>query len=294
MDTVQHEEDLSKWFSTYGLITAERILGKYHINLKHEVLLAAVKNSKSFFNRLLHIPLKHVLNGIVLQQGNDFHVYAQKLFIDYLLSGDSHAEEGAPGGGTRDALEEERVALVALGEQYNQLTLAQDTLIASSQSVFIKITQDWNSALEAAVKTIAANLKSQGTEASPNMITSAVYYAVAHCSLSDMQSNDMKLAFIDAMNVVLKANLNADTKEKMLSSFEPLFSIASNFEVSLNEFYEQTQDINHQARSIRTQFYDTILRVIDLIKLLPEYKLDPEQDSINRGALDFDKSIGGD
>ena len=38
-------------------------------------------------------------------------------------------------------------------------------------------------------------------------------------------------------------------------------------------------EISQQANSFRNQFYETIIRVIELIKLLPEYKIDPEQDA---------------
>ena len=89
MDGEKADNELSQWFSTYGVITAERILGNYKINLAHTDLVGAIKSPFSFYHRLLQVPLKNVLNGIVLQQANDYHIYAQKLFIDYLLSGES-------------------------------------------------------------------------------------------------------------------------------------------------------------------------------------------------------------
>ena len=51
-------------------------------------------------------------------------------------------------------------------------------------------------------------------------------------------------------------------------------------------------EISVQARSYRSQFFDTIIRVTELMKLLPEYKIDPVQDAINRETLYFDKTIG--
>ena len=74
------DNEFSKWFSTYGLITSQRILGHYKIKLTVEELIPAIKTANSFYHILVKIPLKNVLNGIILQQANDYHVYVQKLF----------------------------------------------------------------------------------------------------------------------------------------------------------------------------------------------------------------------
>ena len=87
------ENDISQWFSTYGVITAERILGRYQIQLPQTELVAAVKNPFSFYHKLVELPIRNVLNGIVLQQANDYHIYVQKLYIDYLLSGETSKDE---------------------------------------------------------------------------------------------------------------------------------------------------------------------------------------------------------
>ena len=119
----------SQWFSTYGVITAERILGTYHIILAQTDLLAGIKNPHSFYHQMVQIPLKNVLNGIILQQANDYHIYVQKLFIDYLLSGESAKSEESQGAHTRESLESERKQLVSLGEEFNKKQLAHDSLI---------------------------------------------------------------------------------------------------------------------------------------------------------------------
>src|SRR5580704_2455101 len=100
MKEKQTADELSQWYSTYGVITAERILSTYQIALSQSDLLVAVKSPFSFYHQLLQVPLKNVLNGIVLQQANDYHVYAQKLFIDYLLSGESGKPPEAQGAQT--------------------------------------------------------------------------------------------------------------------------------------------------------------------------------------------------
>jgi hypothetical protein len=44
MSDEKKENELSSWMSTYGLITAERILERYKIRLQHEELASAMKN----------------------------------------------------------------------------------------------------------------------------------------------------------------------------------------------------------------------------------------------------------
>ncbi|HAU1956168.1 TPA: hypothetical protein F8S46_15140, partial [Legionella pneumophila] len=104
MDEIKKDDELSQWLSTYGTITAERILGRYNISLPQDEILEAINIPSSFYRHLLQIPLKNVLNGIVIQQASDYHVYAQKLLIDYLLSGESSKEPDSQGAGTRESL----------------------------------------------------------------------------------------------------------------------------------------------------------------------------------------------
>lgn len=159
MSGEKSENDLSHWFSTYGVITAERILNRYHINLAQIDLVAAVKSTFSFYHKVLQIPLRNVLNGIVLQQANDYHVYVQKLFIDYLLSGENSKDESSPGASTREALENARQQLLALGEEYHQKEGEHNHLISSSQNFLIKLSAEFNKALEKSITSITQILK---------------------------------------------------------------------------------------------------------------------------------------
>src|ERR1700733_6213863 len=129
MSEDRKEDALSAWLSTYGLITAERILERYQIRLQQKELFSVVKNPNTFYHRLLRVPLKNVLNGIIMQQVHDYQVYTQKLFVDYLLSGESEKDEESPGGMAREDLEEERNKLLKLNEGFHQLELAQNKLI---------------------------------------------------------------------------------------------------------------------------------------------------------------------
>ena len=292
MSVEKSENDLSNWFSTYGVITAERILGRYHINLTQIDLVAAVKSSFSFYHKVLQIPLRNVLNGIVLQQANDYHVYVQKLFIDYLLSGENSKDESSPGANTREALENERQQLLALGEEYHQREGEHNHLISSSQSFLIKISADFNKAFDKAITSIAQIFKKEGLTEDKNKIRKAINFALINCDLINPKLQSDPLLFVVKMSEDLKLSLNDDLKEKIVESISELTDIVLQFDEKTRAFRERTEDMTVFANGFRTQFYDTILRVIELIKILPEYKIDSEQDIINRESLYFDKSIG--
>ncbi len=292
MSEAKSEIASSKWFSTYGIITAERILGKYQIKLAQDELITAIKSPFSFYHKLLEIPLKNVLNGIVLQQANDYHIYAQKLFIDYLLSGENSKEEGAQGAGTREAMENERQQLVLLGEEYHKNEGEHNNLIASSQAALIKITHEFNAALEQAVTLLTTTLKNAGFADAKTKARHAIIHALIFCNLSEPQLQSNQFLFIEKMNEILKISLKEDVKEKIMENLFSVLNIVLNFDANVEIFIEKAKEMTVRANSFRSQFYETIIRVMELIKLLPEYRIDLDQDAINREPLYFDKSIG--
>ena len=82
MNEKVEQTDWSTWFSTYGLLTSERILERFNIILPHDELINSVKDPFSIYFQLLRVPLKNVFNGIIYQQAHDYQIYAQKLFVD--------------------------------------------------------------------------------------------------------------------------------------------------------------------------------------------------------------------
>ncbi|EHL30159.1 hypothetical protein [Legionella drancourtii] len=292
MSEAKSEIASSKWFSTYGIITAERILGKYQIKLAQDELITAIKSPFSFYHKLLEIPLKNVLNGIVLQQANDYHIYAQKLFIDYLLSGENSKEEGAQGASTREAMENERQQLVLLGEEYHKNEGEHNNLIASSQAALIKITHEFNVALEQAVTMLATTLKNVGLADAKTKARLAIIHALIFCNLSEPQLQSNPFLFTEKMNEILKISFKEDIKEKIMENLSVLLNIVLNFDANVETFIERGKEMSVRANSFRSEFHDTIIRVMELIKLLPEYRIDLDQDAINREPLYFDKSIG--
>ncbi len=140
----QEQTDWSAWFSTYGVLTAERILARFNIHLSQGDLITAAHDPHSVYYQLLRVPLKNVFNGIILQQAQDYQIYAQKLFIDYLLSGEDTKEPEQPGASVREDLEAQRIALVEKGEQFQTLETSHQILIAESQATLMTLSMDLN------------------------------------------------------------------------------------------------------------------------------------------------------
>jgi hypothetical protein len=294
MSGAKSEIDISHWFSTYGVITAERILGKYQIKLTATDLITAIKIPFSFYHKLLEVPLKNVLNGIVLQQANDYHVYAQKLFIDYLLSGENAKDEASQGANVRESMENERQNLVTLGEEYHKKEGEHNNLIATSQTALMKITRDFNAALEKAITASSTTLKTAGLTDAKSSVRQAINHALVYCDLTDPQLQSNPFLFTEKMAENLKATLSQDVKTKLMKDLAEVLDVVINFDANIRPFAERAEEMTVQVNSFRSQFYNTIIRVNELIKLLPEYKINLEQDAINRESLYFDKTIGED
>ena len=138
MNETKEKTDWSTWFSTYGVLTSQRILERFGINLPHDELIRSIKNPNSIYFKLLHVPLKNVFNGIIFQQAHDYQIYAQKLFVDYLLSGEDAKEKDAPGAEARADVEQERIQLIQMGDGFRQVEEAHQILIAESQKQLIE------------------------------------------------------------------------------------------------------------------------------------------------------------
>ncbi|HVT63513.1 MAG TPA: hypothetical protein VHD33_08525 [Legionellaceae bacterium] len=130
----------STWNSTYGLVTVERIFGLMNIYLTPEELYTVSHSTNSPYYQLLQVPLKNILNGIILGQAADYREYAQKMLVDYLISGAANlAEEQTKPEGVQLELELLRTELIEIGDQFDLLQFDHHKLIADSQKVLIDI-----------------------------------------------------------------------------------------------------------------------------------------------------------
>lgn len=279
------ETDLSHLLSTYGLVTAERILDKYAIHLSRPQLIEALKNQNSIYCKLLGVPVKNVLNGIVLQQAYDYLVFAQKQFIDYLLSGEGAKEEDLNTGSTRALLEEKRLELVQLAEAFYQLRFEHDTLIGESQAHLMEYTKSFLNLAAAGVKRVTTTLMTFTKEDLQKANDNALL-------LTDLSSIDIHHSFVHAFTNALQSPLSQEQQGLVGDAYRGLISWFAEDDNNLTRYVSRVQDMAYRLDSFRKQFYTIIIQTKELIANLPEYKHNPEQESINIESLYFDPTIG--
>ena len=283
--------DLKKWLSTYGLLTADRIFEKFNIHLNHDELTTAVKNPRSIYYQLLRIPLKNVFNGIILQQATDYQIYSQKLFIDYLLSGENEKDANASGASIREDIEIKRKHLVEIGEQFAQQEEAHQVLIAESQSSFIKLSRELQESLKKVTKKCKAILQKQGLDISQNAVMEAIKVAIIYYDINDEMLSETS-TFWAELEKHLGMSLNKNICAKLTPALNEFNQHKDETNEILSSFLARASELTQNLRHCRTQFYEVIINANDLIKLLPDYKRDESKMEENLQSLNFDPKIG--
>ena len=285
--------DLSIWLSTYGMLTANRILERFNIRLDNDELVQALKDPLSIYHQLLIVPLKNVFNGIILQQAQAYQLYAQKLLIDYLLSGESGVDEAMPGANTRDDLEQERLKIMALDEQFSQLELAHQQLISESQAVLIQLSKNLQSKLKTTSGKIGQILRENNFSKEDALIQKAIRKAMIRHAAINNDSLALQSNFWEEMAGVLATPLSDLLRQKMAEILIVFGDPRQEIQETLLSHEERTADIRINLRSYRRQFYDIILKSTELLNLLPDYRVNKTQVELNRSSLQFDPNIGG-
>ncbi|MBA2711814.1 MAG: hypothetical protein H0U57_14645 [Tatlockia sp.] len=288
MSEVKEKNELSLWMSTYGLITAERILERYNLRLGHEDLFAAMKNPNSFYHKILKIPLRNVFNGIILQQAYDYEIYAQKLFVDYLISGESGKPEDSPGGFTREDIEKERRMLMAMAENFRESEVDHNTLIASSQKALIEKSMIWLNALANSATQISSLIKNIKEDNIKDMLNSLL----VNPEITDVNSVNYRATAWKPIEKMLGEGISNELKQAFVEEITKLKEFISEIENSLSDFSAKSKGMELSLRSWRSDFHTLIIRVQNLLQLLPEYHTDQAQIQQNKESLFFDAEIG--
>ncbi|NCT56497.1 MAG: hypothetical protein GW760_02120 [Legionella sp.] len=131
------------WLSTYGLLTAERLLERFNIALSREELLDVFRNPNNPYHHLLTVPVKNISNGIVIKQVHAYQVYMQKLLIDYKLnSTKANIENEQKSKGSPSEIDLKYQELVEISGVFEEKKHAHQQLIAKSQSWLIQQTRE--------------------------------------------------------------------------------------------------------------------------------------------------------
>lgn len=281
------KNELTMWLSTYGLLTAEQLLESCGIILQHDDLIRALNNPSCFYHKILLVPLKNIFNGIIFQQVHDYQVYVQKVFIDYYLSGETTKEEDSPGAATRGDLEDEHKKLIDMNTAYHQEEANQVALLAECQTYLINYIKGWSQDFLSFLKGIKDRFKSEGIEVDDQVLLHATNLLIICEKNGSLTGADWALIekrFGQKLPETLRAQL-LKVLSNVDSSYEAL-------QQGLELYIERAREISVNVRQFRADFQVLIIRVNELIRLLPDYVFDVALDDKNRSTLYFDARIG--
>lgn len=281
------KNELSLWLSTYGLLTAEQMLESYGIKLDHDDLKRAINNPDCFYHKILLVPFKNIFNGIIFQQVHDYQVYIQKVFIDYYLSGETSKENESPGASTREDLEAEHNRLIEMNNLFHQEEADQAALFSESQNYLSEHLKVWFKALLLILTEAKNNLAANGIEVSDQLLLSCFNLLII-CEKNGTLGNEDWQLMEQRFGQKIPDTLRAEFL-KVIGSIDASYA---SLREGLELFIDRGKAIGINVRRFRSDFYDLILRVNELIRLLPEYTFDQVQDEKNRSSLYFDTRIG--
>ena len=134
MNNKSMAEEHTTWYSTYGLVTLERVFGLLNVHFTQEELHIISSSPNSPYHQLIQVPLKYIFTGIIISQANDYREFAQKMLVDYLLSGAANLppEQTKPEG-VQLELEVMRQNVITASEQFDLLQFEHYRLINESQ-----------------------------------------------------------------------------------------------------------------------------------------------------------------
>lgn len=277
------------WLSTYGLVTVERVIGHYQMSLSQQDLVTALNNPSAFFYKLVQLPLLNVMTGIIRQQAYDLQVYAQKLYVDYLLSGETVKPDSSPGGLTREELETTRLDLVASSKAFHELEYNHNKQISACQRTIIQALKPWKKALKEGVKNIHTLAKTHKVEWSEGQVEALVLSLFANLPMDSIDEDPKQ---VQSCIETPEGTVDMDA---VISSFcqylKPLKEAAINLIDKTNTLEGDAQSIQQQMRQYRQQFQQIIITTNELLMVLPDYQIDPEQDIINRELIHMDSDV---
>lgn len=274
-------ETLSNWLSTYQWVTVGRLLEDYHFQLSDEAVLTILSSKSSFYYHLLEIPMGNVLNGIILEQIKEYQLFLQKLFVDYLVSGESDREAEEPGGATRQALETQRSQMLETGKAFDQCVLAYESLIIESQ---------------AAIRDFSKSLRAYLSEVHHTLLEPLTAH---HCSATHLQlcfvnaqGFQVQLSGLAHLEKTLKVSFPIEVRESLLNAFQDMSAHEKKLDALLETYHPRVQAIRIKLNDYRKIFYEWIGVVQNLLLQAAPYKLDEAQDALNREKLHFKSDVG--
>lgn len=268
------------WYSTYGHLTVERLFAIFKLNVDNRVLKIALNNPYSFYFQLLRIPYNNILNTLIADQAHEYQTFAQKIFVDYLLSGQADQPDGTPGDHARQAIETKRLELLRAIEKFSHEQNSQRRFIAQSQAKLIKTTKSINQEVSKLVTHEVFLAEGIDEKKAKLIIDILLSFQIANQTVDE--------AAFKKITELTKLNMSERLHSELTSLVTPLLRFADELPVNMSLELDQVQYFNNIFRDFRTDFYNIIISTNELINTLPDYRKIHDKETKNMEFLNFD------
>lgn len=272
-DLPQDEPDLDTYFSTYQWVTVGQLLEGYGLKLLDTSVLLLLGKKTSFYFQLLQVPVINVMSGIILEQVKTYRIYLQKLFVEYLVSGQADVE-GDAGADTREALEKSRQEMLAQGKAFDETERSREDLIIETQTKLMQFVDTFKQIVHQAGQTTGLKDK------------------VLYDLFADAKGFQIQDAAWARLEAHLKAPVTTELQNSLNSHFAALTDLEKTFESFNPDYQHRAQDIRKQLIHLRRAFYDEIGHTQQLLAQVAEFHLDEEKNEAERQTLHFDGQLG--
>lgn len=270
MEEEKQQDELEGLLSTYQWVTVGRVLSRYGLSLPETAVMTLLRAKTSFYYQLLRIPLTHILNGIILGQAHEYQLFLQKLFVDYLISGEADRSEEEQGQDTRESIETQRQSMLALTGEFEAAERAHENLITESQQVIMAFMDEFIQILE--------KVRSQFTGLSLN---------ACHDLFLDAEGFQIQEAAWTRFEKASGQILTAEQRTTLQALFQDLDTSAL-----LADYGPKVEQSRATLHQFRKQFYEKIAETQEELDKISAYPVDEHQEAENLARLKFDPDIG--
>ncbi len=204
--------------SSYGLMTAEKILRKLNVRLSPYVIRLTVHQANSFYYHLLKLPAMIIFNGLVYDQAHDLQTLLQQRMIHYLYSAEAKKSEGEPGQQYRAEMEDIRLKLVDFNDDFAEFSKKCDV---TERMVLTKLREKakaWKELSEQTSLKLTQELKEKGhniPEQFSSYLATLIRQEGIGIELSKAQLKDYQI--VGEPNFIQKSMVYLLEKDKELS-----------------------------------------------------------------------------
>ena len=148
--------------SSYGFMTAEKILLKLTVRLTPKVLKLVIQEERTFYYHLLKLPAMIIFNGLVYDRAHDMQTLLQERMVDYLYSDEAQKTEEEPGHAYRAEMEDIRLKLVDFNNDFREFTEESELSERQILTYLRDSALDWAELCDNTSETICQELTEDG------------------------------------------------------------------------------------------------------------------------------------